>query len=696
MITFHMKSKPKTPRSAPGFASILIVLSTGLALMIMLMVMYNDTAESQEAQKNNLLANDYKQREDAVLRALTNIVPNKAILCMQDNSRISGSNNLKWKRVFEDSFEQANATQSITSTTLANLGVSGSARSGNTADSNYNTRTVASSVFEPKKYYVSEGSNRHLTSTTAQYPPPLKFKPSKNERSNTNWPVISTVKVYDPSKVTGWIDDLSADNQFGVLPSPSRYFNYGNDGKIIAKQNWWTFNLNFSRKLKNNAIDTAYYTDRKLRQSASKQYIISIYEIPSQLAIHAASYADFGTFQDGTEWKTSNVTIDGGVFAGQVKSTGTFSSGAIASRKGVELTDGSSAMASSARDDSLALGTAYNISSASDSGKIAFIPINRGLDFYDRFSVNDGKTADFGYDNSGKQKNQYYSGNGVDKKSTVSPTNWDYYSIGANQCVMNLVVSQVNSSADQTPTEIEFTYLKSVGNPDTITFTKYASLVDDTDIFLWDETDSDFPFTRGMTFEGRPCLNVSMEKLQTYLVATLGTTAAINRSISINPDYINNASITKPYRNGLVDNAIDTVYQNDMSLRLEDTEDLSHFTTGFSLVTNLRLILADNLNVTKIAASSEYPPISIFSPEKVFGDSAYSAKVTVEGQITSLAKTTDASGNPVAAPAINITSGMNGAVNSQNTIALKGITDPKKLPPINMMNWMVVVREKHN
>jgi len=712
MLTYQTRSERVHIRSAPGFASVLLVLSSGLALMIMLMIMYEDTAQSQNEQKNNLLANDYQQREDAVLRALTNVVPNKAILCMKDNSRKAGSSKLKWQRVFEDSFEQANATQSVTSATLEELGVTSSPSSANTADMSniydgsvnrdYNTRAVASSIFEPAntRYYVSEGTDRHIKSTTSQYPPPLKFKPYKNNRSNTNWPVISMVKVYDEAKVTGWIDKLSDDQQFGVMPSPSPNFNYGNNGQIIAKHNWWTFKLNFSKTSSNDTTNDAYLTSHQLRQSASKQFIIAIYEIPSQLAIHAASYADFGTFQDGTEWNSSNVTVEGGVFAGQVKSTGSFTADAIASRKGVELKDGTSAMSSTARDDALALGKAYNISSASDAGKIAFIPINRGLDFYDRFSVNDGQTVNFGYNSSGTAQKQYYSGDGLTSNSTVSPTNWDYYSIGANQCVMNLVVSNIVNSADQTPTEIVFTYLKTTGDPTSITYTKDPAQVDGSTSLLWDESDIDFPFTTGITFEGRPCLNVSMEKLQTHLVVKLGTTTAINRSISINPDYINGVDIPKPYRDGIVDNTTNDIYKDDLCLRIEETEDLHNFTTGFSLVTNLRLIIADNVNLKKITTgdlSGEYPPLSLFSPEKVFGDSAYSAKVEIEGQITSLAKAKkNASGNLEAIPAISIPSGIDGNTNNQTTIDLKGITDPKKLPPINIMNWMVIVREKHN
>ena len=90
-------------------------------------------------------------------------------------------------------------------------------------------------------------------------------------------------------------------------------------------------------------------------------------------------------------------------------------------------------------------------------------------------------------------------------------------------------------------------------------------------------------------------------------------------------------------------------------------------------------------------ANGEYPPLSIFSPEKIFGDTSYSAEITIKGQLSSLSEdSTEASS------VMDIYSGKKGQINSQNnTIHLKAITDPKKLPPINLMNWMIVIKEKH-
>jgi len=648
------------------------------------MVMYEDTSKSQNEQANNLLANDFKQREDAVLRALTDVIPNKAILCMQDGSQ--KKENLAWENAFDEALLQANASISVDEETLKELGVdSSNARSANTADiSKFDIKTVASSVIDGQNEIVTEGVISHFSTPTRDYPPALRL--NNVSQGFPKYPVVSYMKGYNDSV---GIDQFTEDLQFGVLPVPSRFFNYGNKGKIIAKQNWWAFNLNFSRKLKNGIVDVDYYTERKLRQSADNEYIISIYEIPSQLAINAGSLLNIG----GTHW-TSKVSVEGSIFAEKIKKTGSFAIDGMASRKGVELVDGSNAMESDAREKAINLGEAYPITSSSDAGRMSFIPINRGLDFYDRFSVNEGKTVCFGLDSNGVARNQFKRANGGVGEETISPTNWDYYSIGANQCRMNLVITKVVSAADQTPTEIEFTYLAG-DSFTTRTYTKDESQVKESaQIYLWDYST---PFKTGRTFEGRPCIEVSLAKLQEYLVDIGADLPEVNNSLSINPDYINNSEIKKPFRDGLTGNT-PSQYKDDLCLRIVQSDDLTQFTSGFSLVTNLRLILAENVNMKELSTgplSGEFPPLSLFSPEKVFGDSSYSVPVTIKGQMGTITKKSDVNGLDVAFDITDIKSGSSSSPNAENVITLKGITNPSLLPPINMMNWMVVIKEKH-
>src|SRR5690606_19812047 len=80
-------------------------------------------------------------------------------------------------------------------------------------------------------------------------------------------------------------------------------------------------------------------------------------------------------------------------------------------------------------------GEFYPVSLPSESGRAVFVPINRGLDFFDRFALSA-------------------------EAATISKTTWNNYSIGALQCAMKLDVTNVMAANNQTPTALRFTYKK--------------------------------------------------------------------------------------------------------------------------------------------------------------------------------------------------------------------------------------------
>mgnify|MGYP000707643806 FL=1 len=78
-------------------------------------------------------------------------------------------------------------------------------------------------------------------------------------------------------------------------------------------------------------------------------------------------------------------------------------------------------------------------------------------------------------------------------------------------------------------------------------------------------------------------------------------------------------------------------------------------------------------------------------PEKRYGDSTVPMKIDIAGQLSSLAK-----GNTNPVHIGDMKSGAADEVVPDNISAdLKPIRHPAALPPINMMNWMVVIREIH-
>ncbi|NWK54424.1 hypothetical protein HW115_02295 [Verrucomicrobiaceae bacterium N1E253] len=553
-------------------------------------MIYKDTLQTQSDQKNLLLRNDYEQRESAFLSALTNIIPNKAMRGMMEGA--DAESDLEWESIFNEALTQANAHQAVNSAEATALGLS-SMRSANTANTTLDPSSIIHSIFEDGGL-ISSGTNSVGTSTY-NYPPLLGCD-SSLKADDESAPIISHLK----SDGTG--------NAYSKIPAPALQFNYQNNSTFIAKHNWWTFKVSFAEQdaSKTNLSRT------------SKQYLISLYEVPAQLAINSAAYTNFGAHADGTEW--SNITTSGGVFASSVKTKGGFSPDAIASRKGIEVADNSNPFAVDNADHNKKLygGASSVYSSASEGGRVAFIPINRGYDFYAR-SLDVEKTPD----------TNMQSSSAISSQSTA----WEFYSAGANQCVMTFTGETLYYLEDGKST---------------------LSAVDMTETLN--------AFTYEDSAAGDQCIKVNMENL----IAFLGDNLALNPSLCVN---------------------------TDRYVLLAKADDLSDFENGFSLVANQRLILDGDINITKLDSADRYPPLSLYAPEKRFGngDGNATLKIEIEGQMGSLADNTDKSN------AVNIGDLM---VNGESTVraddikaTLSSVTEVNQLPPINMMNWMIVIRE---
>jgi len=654
-----------------GFASVMTVISVGIGLLLILISMYNNTVESQNTQKDHSLRADYQQREEAFLRAMTNIIPNKAMLCMQkDSNNWNTRKHLDWSSLYSEAMLLSNANAPLNTTKSTALGLP-SARNANNANSSFTYPSVIKNL-DGNLWYWQEATSGTNRTATSEYPPPLTC-PNWHKLLDGRYPIVSLTKTYG-SSATGWVGgDVDKYPLFNIVDSPSLHFSYKNGSNMIAKHNWWGFELSFA----DEDSDVTKLASRK------KKYLISLYEIPSQLPINGASYTALGQHTDGTDW--ANFNISGGIFAERVKTQGSFSTEAISSRKSVELSGdstvngvagssvGSDPFASSARELSESQGQTFPVSSAANGGRVAFVPINRGLDFYDRFAGDDRNLG---------------NGNSSAGTNSVSPTSWDYYSLGAQQCKMRLDIIDVASTLDHTPTSIRFTYADNSDGSSLVqeTFTKGVNWPD-----IGTAAGADFPFHAESSATGYACLSVYVGRIQPFLASKGADYPEVNNSISINPDYVNNAKIPKPTFPST---------NNKLALLLMEAQDLTAYTKGFSLVTNLRMIIADDVNITPTTAPADmtmtsgelfYPPLSLFAPEKRFGDSLTPMEIEIDGQLGSLAK-----GNSTPTHIGDLKSGSSNEVVPGNISAdLKAIAHPAALPPINIMNWMVVIREIH-
>jgi len=706
-----MKNNPHR-RQPAGYVSFLMVLSTSSVLMLLTVFAYRRATTAQSIQSTVQLQLDYEEKEEAVLRSIVAIVPNRAIRAMQNQSNTNGNSPaLRWESIFTDALTLANARQSVSTEVLAAISTGTTPKVANSGDS---TLTDPSRIFKrinSDSNYVTPGINATLGNG---YPTPLTCADSLDSSRDSTWPIISKTK-----RQSGSANVWSTYPDFNLVQYPNINFGYATPGQsFVAKRNWWAFSMDL----------TAHDTGLTKAAKSKRNMVLSIYEIPSQLAISASSFMALGQDASGGAWQ--NVNISGGIFAGRAIVEGNTGLNSLATRRGVAISanasvgnerfQGADPFKPGVREEFyLTKGEFFPVSLASESGRAAFIPINRGADFFDRFSH-------------------------ATESSTLSSTTWDNYSVGALQCAMRLDVIQVASATDKTPTSLRFSYLKSgVRQNLTIPLTTgaepglpagYIYCANQNQSYNFGTAVVDVAYGRNSSFafrnavtgiitfnnetfgnplfgtqkfgyfrpsypfevkhlpSGKTCIAVYPQRFPAFLTALRADSTTTNHSLVVNVDYTlasGSALLTKP--------SIPCT-DLDYGVILQECADLTGFTRGFSLVTNLRLYIGGDFNTVATTPPAGYtptglyyPPCSVFSPEKRYGVEVDPLGVSISGQVGSLAS--ESSAEPIR-PLESKTLSEVRLPASRVQANLRPITHPSELPPITMMNWLVLLEER--
>lgn len=720
-----MKTSPSR-RWNPGYISYVLVLATGAFLTLMMVFAYRKAMAAQALQSQVQLRSDYGEKESAILRSIVAITPNRAIRAMQGNSNLNTtiSDPLRWQNIFTESLALANAGTSVAGDVAAALNIP-NLKMGNSGDSGLVAPNKIFTAVSPETGYVSVGINRNLGTG---YPVPLTSSDNTTSTQDLTYPIISSNKIYGTLAQGGVGLPVATYPNFNLLTYPQINFGYAKPGDpFVAKRNWWAF-----------SVDVAANDSAKTLVALSKRnYVLSIYEIPSQLAISASSFMSFGQYASGEAWQ--NVTISGGVYASKAAVEGTTALNALASRRGMTLSSGttigsqsfgSSPFTPGVRENfQLTTGEFFPVSLASESGRAAFVPINRGKQFFDRLDDANVNT----------------------ESNVVSTTTWNNYSVGALQCAMRLDITKRSSATNSTPTELRFSYMKAgVRTPMTISLTTgaeaglppgYIYCAAENASYNFGTNVVDVAYGKGSTFgfqtavtgsitfnnarfgdplvgtvksgyfkpsypfeiktlpSGKICVAVYPKRFKNFLSVLGADTTAVNHSLVVNVDYTTATGsilLTKP--------AIPCT-DVDYGVILKECDDLTSFTKGFSLVTNLRLYFGEDFNITAATppagytpSGTFYPPCSIFSPEKRFGVDVDPFAVSLTGQIGSLATADKVNVNdadPTVVRPFDSKNSLGVALAANRIIVnLKPITHPAELPPITMMNWLILLEER--
>lgn len=683
-------SYPASRYYKKGYASLLLTLSLALTLMAFAMTAFRETRISHRTQSTNQVRLDYTQKERAFLRSLLQIVPNAAMRCMMDNSTAI-SNQLSWEAIFQEAITQASLENALDPTSLADLGITVTALSANTGDAVYSPAGLISAPDGSGNFLIPSTTTTTLPSDLA-LPARLSWNGSGSSK-DLLYPIVSFNKLLPGN--TG---------QYSELPYPKINFGYTEQGSdFIAKRNWWAFTVSFGAE---NAANTGI-------TPSPRTYVLSLYEVPSQLAVSSSGFTtSLGKFGNGanTSWDPSRISIQGSIHTKKALIEDITSIGSVSSREGVTLgstaPSGQSIGGLTERRELTALAADRNAntflpySSASDSGMVSFTPINRGLDFFDRFS--DSEEA-----------------------NTISPTVWSEYSAGAHQCRLTFDVCELANtrSSGSRSNALRLitapTFDATAANPDGTLRPMRCSRGgawrrpgEDafTGFLTWDAAPSgdEWPVQANDAAphnlpDGRRYLTLDLEKIPDFLARIGADDTSVNNSIWIGPRYqhpeddrnrdpfnaFNNTNIAAP-------NFPST--STDFALIITKSSDLSGFPNGLTIITPWRVYFADNFNTVQTAPPAGsgisgpwYPPVSIYAPEKRFGITASSADISVFGGVGHLPSNTTPTDT---IHPLDFKDGGTDAVNPSTIRAdLSAIKRVEDVAPVNSMSWLTVIEE---
>ncbi|GAA5127429.1 hypothetical protein JIN84_08705 [Luteolibacter yonseiensis] len=718
--------RPRVRTGRAGYVSLVLVLSTGTILSLLMIYAYRRAMNSHTIQSRVQLRVDYSEKEEAILRSIVAITPNRAIRAMQaeSNSSATISNPLRWQDIFTESLALANSRTSISAPLMTSLNISG-LRVANTGDSDLGTPSRIFAAIAPETGYVSPGINRALE---AGYPAPLVLSDTTAAANDKLYPLITHAKSHGTISQGGVGLPVASYPAFNLVKYPQINFGYARPGDdIVARRNWWAF-----------SVDVADHDDdRTFLVRPKRNFVLSIYEIPSQLSISAASHMSLGRYASGDAW--TNVNIDGGMFVGKADVLGDTALPALASRRGMTLSSGTTIggrgftgnpFSPGVREEhQVTQGDFFPVSLASESGRAAFIAHNRGAEFFDRYFLP------------------------TSEPNAISPTTWNNYTVGAQQCAMRLDISQIVKSsnpANITPTHFRFSYLKNGVRqnlsiqlsgqppgyygfwPEDGSYNFGTDVVDvaygKNGVYTYKNNVTGLVTFNNATFgdplvgtvktgylklpfevsgskpDGRTCVAVYPQRFKAFLAALGADSTAVNSSLVVNVDYKTSIGDTYP-KNPLPTNPPTPYLSTDYGVILKECGNLTSFTKGFSLVTNMRLYIGDDFNIVPTTPPAGYtpavtlsnptgrfmPPCSLFAPDKRYGVESDPFAVNIGGQVGSLASETATEGvRPLDAKTVS----GNAVAAERIHVNLSQIRHPSEVPPIVMMNWLVVLEER--
>jgi hypothetical protein len=457
----------------------------------------------------------------------------------------------------------------------------------------------------------------------------------------------------------------SIGNRWAQLPYPNIRFGYKQPGNLfVARRVWWCIPVVY-QPAQPNAEYQAITDPASVNsyQIAQANYVLSVYEIPSQLPISGNANLMIGADTSLTPWG-SNISVTGSISGNRITLSGGSYSG-VSSRQQVQVVNpatvggvaysvdntGSAFDQPGTREQMAAAptqtpGAAAPVSVAGNDGKALLVPVMPGSDFY--------------------------------IPAPGAPTHWDLYARPYYRCRIRVMIN--TDSTTGAFTGVQIIYLPDTSSkPDQIIGFPDSAATKTQPIPLTSLASYGMNYTNTAT--GGNILVIDVPNM----VSALGTPASLY-SIYVGPNPSNIGS------------------NPSIGVAITDTNDLSAFTSGLSIVTNQTLYLLDSFNQGKndtktgLLIPGSVVPTSLYAPLVVCGgNSATNPQVNLTGQggiVSQVAVVATPGSTPV--NPLNFTNVNGNPIGLSNTNAtLTEVTNPTQIPPITALNLLFTIEKEH-
>ena len=647
------------PGNASGMAALPVVSAIGLIFTATLLLLLRSGFMNQDQLAKAQLRIDYQQREESLLRGLVAAFPQAVIDCMKQN--YAASDSYSWSAVFSQAQSMASVSTALPADLKAALGLA-AARNGNAADSDAGLVGTWITSLTGAVGCVTPGTTDYRDIFNdprfAGKTPPLLTCASRLQDADAQRPIVSRTKTYSEQS-PGLLADVVKYPLYNYIPYPNIRFGYAAPGTpIVAKRNWWAFSVTFG---------TQTTGGKQAIQPLTKHYVLSLYEIPSQLPIEAATFAEIGTHQSGAAWNPAMISISGGVYADQISLADTYGTSRVSGKHSIQLAAPVSLSGTTVGNDFDQAGIREGlqvqtnsdvlpVTLSANTGRLNFQPVQRGVQFLERAA--DAPTAN----------------------------SWDYYSKGSERCAVTVTATSMVSLVDQTPASVRVSFLAPTGTTKQIILQRGSTWPT-----LLQAGGTVLPFQTELTDSNHSCLTFYPTLLDSWLQSQGGASVVTNNAIHFRTEPAADPLTILPLT--------DPPLPDHMAVIIRKGKDLTPYTAGLAVVSPHRIYVGDDLNVTPAATlpagsalpagSVYYPALSIFAAELRIGTTSAIRPFDLHGQISTLTQSGTGTWKPM-----DIKSGSDDAIHTDTIAAdLKPLTSPAELPPVHQMNWLIVIEE---